>query len=272
VARRAEIFAVGNVVPRRVSYAISIDPARLLVENSDPADTLGDLWLSGKLPNDLTLSVGQFKLPIASEGFFLASNLLLPELSPVSLQFGDERALGAKLERWSRRFSYSLGVYNPELSAPNEAGAVKDLAGRVEVSPVPGLVLAGAGLARVGTVAAADQKNRVELDASLRRDLWALCGEVHVARDGDIPAGGAFVSAAAPLPRWEGAQLALRASLLGRDLRPEENQDALRELSLGVNYFLRKDASRFHASVSVFRGPNDADDKTQLLLGALFVL
>jgi len=166
--RRTEIKFSGQVIPE-VSFALMLDPAKVLefgsrdieVANQDPAPTdasrpekvsvlqptskvsaLQDFVITFRAVPYASLSVGQAKTPISYEGFGSSAELLFVERSEVGRIFGDQRDLGVFVHYRFDRFAYHIGLYNGAGANNLDTDAKKDLAIRLEVLPVEGLLVA----------------------------------------------------------------------------------------------------------------------------------
>ena len=150
--RRADFRLKGEIIPKKVSFATSIDPSKSFNAQATVVSTpTGTTNALTSLDNDrsviqdfyLTLQsdyvdfvVGQFKTPISSEANWSSGKLLFPERGLVSSVsglanggvsfiardetaarnfrgYGDNREVGFKLEKKiADVFYYSIGLYN----------------------------------------------------------------------------------------------------------------------------------------------------------------
>ncbi|MCC6216434.1 MAG: hypothetical protein IT376_16350 [Polyangiaceae bacterium] len=217
--RRAELRARGEVVPGVASFGVMIDPARVV--DSDPervtmpdgtestsrhstlrtASVLQDAFVTFISPW-VDVTAGQFKIPISWEGTQSSSKLLLPERASSSTTFGDRRDLGVKLtkcvvdrEGSGCAASYWLALHSGERQGTSEelaGSARKDVALRLEGSPLPWLLVGAAALASVGERDAAGARDRAELDLRVTPGDAVLQTEWIEARD-RVTSGGTTV-------------------------------------------------------------------------------
>ncbi len=299
--RRAEIHLKGEIVPRLVSYALMIDPAKVLefqgatigVANQDPppadpanpetvtvrqpvsaVSALQDFFITLQTPY-VEVSIGQFKIPVSWEGYNSSSRLLFPERALVSRAFGDQRDLGVRLTKSFRYAGYSAGVFNGAALNNLDNNNDKDLALRLEAYPIGGLVLGGVLYASVGE-RAANVKERYEADLRFERGPFLLQAEYIRAHDVNrtgtpVDAQGFYAAVA-----WtfrDVLQPSLRAGYLdpdiGRDLDPAApgGRDEVWHFDVGVNYYFRKHEAKLQLVYSRFQ----YDDRAaidEVLLGA----
>jgi hypothetical protein len=184
--RRAQIKLSGDVVKDTVGYFILFDLAKTVGLSSTAITQSGSSTVTGyKVATADTsplldfgvtykskfvdVTVGQWKTPISYEGTTSSSELLLPERSYVARYFGDYYDQGIKAEKKFEYLKYSLQVLDGVTGSTNKgstgAGTVvtgmsrtnqldnnrqKDLALRLEFTPVKGIMVGGAGLTSVG--------------------------------------------------------------------------------------------------------------------------
>ncbi len=184
---------------------------------------LQDFWVS-VLTDYADLSVGQFKTPISWEGFNSSSALLFAERALSSSSFGDKRDLGVKVEKRFKYLYYNLSLFNGAGANTYEFDHRKDLAVRIEATPVKGLMI---GSALQSTLRPAgshkDAKDRFEADFRLDMHGVIVQAEYLYARDWDASLkklvdgqGGYAAVAYSPVPEW---QVALRGGMLDEDVK-----------------------------------------------------
>ncbi len=165
--RRAELAVKGEILPKRVSYKVMIDPTKVRettkVTVAGPPDAMGnpttvdinnptsaisalqDFYITGKLGFG-ELSVGQFKIPVSWEGYNSSSKLIMPERAAVSKTYGDKRDLGLRLTKKFPKWGYSAGLFNGSGLNKLDNNNQKDVALRLEAYPVAGLTRRGRDL------------------------------------------------------------------------------------------------------------------------------
>lgn len=205
-ARRAEVSAVGEVIPKFLKYRVMFDPARVRdtlatatavnaagmpVTVSTPVSALTalqDLYLT--FQSELVdVSIGQLKIPISWEGLNSSAKIILPERAFVSNFFGDKRDIGLRVEKTFEKFGYHAGIYNG--AGPNnfDNNNQKDLSLRLEVYPVKGMMIAGMVYDAVGYRARAGTKDRWEGD--FRYETGPFLVQAEYIRAVDVRASGA---------------------------------------------------------------------------------
>jgi hypothetical protein len=281
--RRAEVTVRGEIIPKRVKYNIMADLSKEILkksqivedDNGDPVSvdkdddaTLQDAWVAYTLPNGADIQMGQFKTPIALEGFYPTAKLLFPERSIVSRNFGDKRDLGIALIQRKETFLYYLGYFNGGSLNELDKDNTKDITGRFEAYPKKGLTLATAALVQAFNTDEGSQKTRFEVDAKYEKKLLVLVSELHMATDGPKPSAGAYFAGLVPLPFDDRLQLGGRYSVLIRDLRAaaDEQFDSLQELTLGTNLYLKDHQAKLQASISRFIDVNPDKSFTEIII------
>jgi hypothetical protein len=278
--RRAEIKIKGDISPGLVSYGVMFDPSKLLPFSRSNVPVTGEMpppTTAGSVSvlqpgNDLgvlqdlyvtfqseyaDVSIGQFKTLVSLEGGMTsASKLLFPERALVARNYGDKRDIGVKVEKKiGDYFYYQVGLYNGSglnhLDDDNE----KDVGLRLEVYPVAGLTVAGAGYTTVGE---RDGLIRDRVEGDLRydaNDAFFIGEYIHgwdgpkAARfDGHGVYGGlgyTFVKRIQPI---------VRVGMLDPNLDVSGNRTAHYEF--GMNYYLRGQEARIGLSASAFDPQN----------------
>lgn len=281
--RRAEVVLKGDVVPGRAFFGVMVDPAKVLEPSSVTAvdasgqevratratsalSALQDFYVGVSTPV-ADISLGQFKIPVSYEGFHSSGDLIFAErallsrglgtlplagtsyksaaddLGLVGGGYGDKRDLGIKVEKRLGPVYYYVGLFNG--AGPNhlDTDARKDLAARVEVFPVTGLMLGVAGHAtlREGFRAVSGAKDRVEADARVEAGPALVQAEYLFARDFNAKTGrmtssqGAYLAVAGRLP--------LGFEVAGRfgwwDLDMDADQTQVWEAAGGIHYYLK---------------------------------
>lgn len=288
--RRAELHVKGEIVPSLVSYALMIDPAKVLeprdttltVANQDPPPTdptrpetvtarqpvsalsvLQDFFITYQSPY-VDVSIGQFKIPVSWEGYNSSSRLLFPERALVSREFGDRRDLGLRLAKSFRYFGYSAGVFNGAALNNLDTNNDKDLALRLEAYPIEGLVIGGVVYASVGA-RTSNVKDRYEGDLRFERGPFLFQAEYIRAHDvgnaGPAVDAQGFYGALA----WtflDVLQPCLRVGFIdpdvSRDIDPAVagGRDEVWHIDAGLNYFIRKNEAKLQLIYSRFQYDN----------------
>jgi hypothetical protein len=292
--RRAEISVKGEIIPKLVSYAVMLDPAKVLefrdttleVDNQDPAPSDPDVpeSVTAKQPasavsvfQDLFItlqseyvdaSIGQFKIPVSWEGYNSSSKLLFAERAAVAREFGDKRDMGIRLAKTFEYFGYSAGVFNGTTLNNLDGNNAKDVALRLEGYPVEGLVIAGVVYTSVGDRGEPGTKDRFEGDLRFEHGPFLVQAEYIRAHDvgssGPVDGHGVYGALAYTLIKV--LQPALRVGYLDQNvdqnLDPASGgRDELVQVDVGLNYLLRKHEAKFQLNYSRFeydeRTPNN---------------
>lgn len=293
--RRAEFSAKGDIIPGSITYALMIDPAKLLefrdadlpVANQDPAASDPDMpeSVTAKQPvsavsmlQDFIItfqseyvdtSFGQFKMPVSWEGYNSASKLLFAERSLVSREFGDKRDLGLRLAKTFKYFGYSAGLFNGVGQNNLDVDNAKDGALRLEGYPVDGLVVAGVVYATLWDRDTAGVKDRWELDA--RYDLGPVLIQAEYIHANDAgpgkPAiqGQGFYTAVAVRLLDDKLEPALRVGYLDPNVdanvdptTDSKERDEVWHIEGGVTYYIQKQEAKLVLNYARF----EYDDKT----------
>jgi hypothetical protein len=196
--RRAEIKLAGDIVRDTASFLVSFDPSATLKFTpstaaapsgatpttintyAPPANTgiLKLFWLTLKSPY-VEASLGQFKHPISYEGQTSSAELLFAERAYSTRYFGDTYDMGFRLEKKFDAFKYQVFLLNGSGQNQVDTNKQKDLAVRLEVTPIEGLMFSAAGLTSLGQRAAQDTtKDRIEVDARLNKSGLLIQGEL----------------------------------------------------------------------------------------------
>jgi hypothetical protein len=286
--RRLEISAGGELIPRFVKYRFMFDPSRVrdtltTVNAVDAAgnpvavktpvsalSTLQDAYItfSGEFADVL---LGQFKNPISWDGFNPASKILMPERAFVANLLGGQRDLGVRIEKTFTHFAYWFGVFNGAGQNNFDNNNQKDAALRVEVYPVPGMVIGGMTYDSVGYRTRAGTKDRWEGDFRYETGPFLIQSEYirnhDVFKDGAtaVSGQGAYVALAYKLKdlgsgNWKGdLQPVVRVGFYDPntdvDVDPTKvaasnfgGNDERMDYEVGLNYYLRNHEMKLQAS------------------------
>jgi hypothetical protein len=278
--RRAELRIKGEIVPEFIGYQVMIDPAKLLrtrdttipVENQDPPPTgeepeqvtvpvlsgdtsvLQDFFITF-MTDYVDVSLGQFKIPLSWEGYNSSSKTLFPERSRVSRHYGDRRDVGLRFEKKFDYFSYMGGVYNGDGLNTLDSNNQKDVALRLEVYPIEGLMVGAVGYTSVGEREEATTKDRAEVDARLELGDVLLQAEYLHGWDGstdDTRREGHGFYVAGGYTFFDALQPIVRFGFLDTDLDSEQAE--LTHYEFGVNYYFQKHEAKLQAVYGIFDG------------------
>ena len=287
--RRAEIKLKGALIKDSIEFALMIDPAKTLkfgsasapvapvVSPTDPtegdvpsvtvptapADTsiLQDFYITA-VSDYADVSIGQFKIPISYEGYNSASKLMFPERSPAGKLYGDRRDMGVRAEKTLGPIHYVATLVNGQGVNRLDNNNQKELYGRLEYSPIDGLMVAGAGGAAIGERATeTTTKERLEGDLRLEMANILLQFEYLHGWDGESDLarleGQAFYGAVG-YTILDRIQPVFRVSYTDKDI----DADGMRQWQYdgGVNYFVSGDNLKLQASYSYV----DEDDAEPL--------
>ncbi len=285
--RRAQLKAKGDLIPDRVKYAIMIDPAKTLrfgtadvpVQNQDPPasdpdspeqvtvatpprDTsiLQDLILTVVTPLG-NASIGQFRAPLTLAGVTSSTKLVLPEDPLVTRTFnGRQRDGGLKIEKKFEYVGYDLGLYNGQGPNQLDADRQKNLALRLEVYPLEGLILGGVGYVGIGERDDVATKDRVQGD--IRVDLANVLFQLEYLHAWDGPDGnrreGHGGNAVLGYTFAKRLQPVARLGFVDPDV--DEGDSITRHYEVGLNYFVLGDEVKVQASYGLFDTDQDPDD------------
>jgi phosphate-selective porin O/P len=298
--RRAELRIKGEILPKLLGFNVMIDPARALdnnrgslnvngggggtvtANNQGTVTILQDFMVSF-MSEYADLTVGQFKIPISYEGYNGSSKLLFPERAVVSRRFGDQRDLGIKLDKkLGKHFYYQAGVFNGEGQNKLDSNTQKDLALRLEVYPIDGIMIGGAGYMGATRRDSSPTKDRVEAD--FRLDLGNVLLQAEYIHGWDGPTNvarkeSAGIYAALGYTIMEKVQPLFRIGHFDSDVRgnlagnPNERgstapfSDEMTSYELGVNYFLRGHEAKLQAAWSRYVFP-DQLNRGEFILAA----
>jgi len=300
--RRTELRVKGEIIPKLFGFNVMIDPARVLDNNKGTLSVSGGGGGSVSANNQGTVTilqdymltfmsdyadftVGQFKIPISYEGYNSASKLLFPERSVVSRRFGDQRDLGIKLDKkLGKHFYYQAALFNGEGQNKIDSNTQKDLALRVEVYPIDGIMIGGAAYTGVTSRDTSPTKDRVEADFKL--DLANVLLQAEYIHGWDGATGQATArTESAGFYATVGYTIAEKIQPLFRigrfdsdvtkDLPGDPKQrgsaapfaDEMMSYELGLNYYLRGDNAKLQASWSKFVFP-DQNNRGEVIIAA----
>lgn len=292
--RRAELKFSGEILPETLAYKVMVDPAKVLetrdttvdVEGQEPEPTTPGSVTVAQPADKLSLfqdfaitylsefadvSVGQFKNGLSYEGFNSSSRLLLPERAPVSREYGDERDIGVSVEKDFEHFTYFVGVFNGTGLNLRDTNNQKDLAVRLELLPVEGLLFGAAGYTPLGERELPTTRDRVEAD--VRLDVANLVVQAEYLRGWDGPSdaqvtGHGFYGALG-YTFLGNLQPVVRVGQLDTDLdaNGSAGDDEFMHYDLGLNYYISGQNARLSASASVFDF-EDEPTQTDIILMA----
>lgn len=306
--RRGELRLTGQVTPR-VSGTIQIDPAKQLSNNAvtvpagggtvTPApnqanNILQEIQVSYLLRKDEKsthyFDIGQTKLPLGFEGDLISSPtlqvidraLLFRARDPFRGGYGDIRDNGANLRGTIGQFDYKVGVYNGlgERQNTTAASSPKAYIGRVVYKPagVPGLQVGlSAAHGNTGNTAGGPRTDRSVYNAfaQLKRDKLTLQGE-YLRGDSQLQnatsirdVDGYYAHVAYLFrPSLEGV---LRYDTF--DFNRHASGADVKEITLGLNYYLKGNNAKIQANLVRFEGdptapagasPSWRNDRTEL--------
>ncbi|MEI9941104.1 MAG: porin [Pseudomonadota bacterium] len=300
--RRAELRVKGEIIPKVFGFNVMIDPARVTdnnkstltvggggmgtvaVNNQGTVTILQDFMVSF-MSDYADLTLGQFKIPISYEGYNSAAKLLFPERAVVSRRFGDQRDIGIKIDKkLGKHFYYQVAMFNGEGQNKIDSNTQKDLAARVEVYPIEGLMIAGAGSMGAHARDSSPTKDRLEADFRLDLAHVLLQAEYIHGWDGATGQPTARVESAGfyavlgytiadkvqPLFRIGRFDSDVTKDLPGKSTERGSSapfSDEMMSYELGVNYFIHGDNAKLQASWSKFVFA-DQDNRGEVILAA----
>jgi hypothetical protein len=148
--RRLELKLQGDI-SKKIGFLAMIDPAKIVnldAQGRPRADArisvLQDVVVTLRHIPHANVSVGQAKVPISWEGYNSSARLLFVERAEAARLIGDQRDLGIWVHNRFSWIAYHLGVYNGHFANNLDADEHKDVVGRLELVPTPGLLLGGA--------------------------------------------------------------------------------------------------------------------------------
>ena len=305
--RRAELRVKGEIIPKTLGFNVMIDPARVLESNAGAvpvtAATKGDPspgtvavtnqgtitilqdYMLTFMSEYADVTVGQFKIPVSYEGYNSASKLVFPERSVVSRRFGDQRDLGIKIDKkLGKQFYYQVAVFNGEGQNKLDTNKQKDLALRLEVYPIDGIMIGAVGYAGVvdRDKTGVPTKDRVEADFKLdisnvllqAEYIHGWDGPTNVARTESAGVyavvGYTIADKVQPLFRIGHFDSDVRKDLPGANVERKSAApftDEMTSYEFGLNYFLRGNDAKLQASWSKFVFPQEKN-RGEVILAA----
>jgi len=301
--RRLELKVKGELIPKLIGFNVMIDPARALDNNKSTLDVkaadgtkvgsvsvnnqgavsiLGDLALT-VMSDYADVSVGQFKIPVSYEGSNSASKLLFPERAVVSRAFGDVRDIGIKVEKkLGKRFYYQVSAFNGEGQNKIDSNKQKDLAARLEVYPLDGVMVGLVGYTGVTHRDSSPTKDRLEAD--FRLDLAHVLVQAEYIHGWDGATGQAIarressgVYAALGYTFFDKLQPIVRIGHYDPDVSKElqgsgertnlPTGDEVTTYELGLNYYLLSDNAKLQLAWSRFHYESEPD-RGELIVAA----
>lgn len=296
--RRAEIRALGDIIPDLFSYNVMFDAARFLEpinqtvtlndgekvtfkQSPGSSSIISDFFVTLK-SSWVDASIGQFKIPVSWEGYNPAAKVLFPERSVVSMFYGDRRDMGIRLTKTFKLngedfIMYSAGAFNGSGQGILDTNNSKDLGLRLELYPIKGLMVGGVVYSTVGKRSEAGSKDRYEGD--LRFERWNFILQAELIHGVDTGAmakktdgQGWYVAAAfKPLDFF---QFAARLGRLDPDVDsnvvPTAANSALDEVWVyegELAYLFEKYEARLQLAIGRFEYDQRAD-KTQVIFAA----
>lgn len=305
-ARRAELRAKGEIVPKLIGYNVMIDAAKLLqfsstnvnVQNQTPppadpsqqervavpqppADTsiLQDAYVLA-MSEYVDVWFGQFKNLVSWEGYNPSAKVIMPERSLVSRTYGDRRDLGIKAEKKFEHLMYALAVFGGNgPNQPDTTNNQKNVVLRAEVYPIKGTLLGGLVYYAVGDRDAPNTQDRAEAD--LRIDLANVLFQSEYIQAWDMNATGTDrvegqgAYAALGYTFLDHVQPVVRVGFLNPNMHAANDGTGVYEL--GVNYFVKtgesKDEMKLQLSYSLFNNAQNyqntkGNNQNQVILNA----
>lgn len=279
--RRAELRVTGKIT-NRISGTVMIDPAKNLALNAvtvppgggavTPAvnqstNVLQELMLTYNLSQKENganfIDVGQYKIPIGYEGDLLSSSalplinraLMFQLRDPFGGGYGDIRETGARLRGNAGAAHYDLGVYNGFGERQNTVAQsdAKAIIGRLAYRPasVPGLALGISG--GTGSTGGAPRNDRTVINAfgAYTWDKWLAQAEY---LQGDAqPLGGGATRDVSSYYGTLGYSFTPKLQAVARYDYFDANRNAagfaVKDISLGLNYFIKGNNAKIQANI-----------------------
>jgi hypothetical protein len=297
-ARRAELRAKGEIIPKVVAYNVMIDPAKLLnftdqtiqVEGQEPAPTVpGEVTVQAP-PADTSIlqdafvtamseyvdvSFGQFKNLVSWEGYQSASKIIMPERALSSRTFGDRRDLGIKAEKKFDRAMYAVGLFSGQGPNQRDTNNQKNGVVRAELYPIEGAMIGALAYVAIGERDAPNTEDRAEGDLRLEIANVLVQAEYIRAWDmnsaGDERDQGQGAYGVLGYTFFEKLQPVVRIGFLDPDLDESDNHTVSYEL--GVNYYIQQNEMKLQLSYSLFDNSQNYQDSngenlSELILNA----
>jgi len=209
--RRAELKLAGDIVKDVASFMVSFDPAstykytqtnytvpngsttgtQTVTTYTPPGNTaaLKLFWVSIKSPY-VDAAIGQFKYPISYEGQTSSAELIFPERAYSTRYFGDTYDMGIRLEKKFDWVKYQVFLINGSGQNQVDTNLQKDLAVRLEFTPVQAFTFGGSGLASLWQrTTQATTKDKVEAFGRLNVSGLLIQGELLWGKTGSTAPG-----------------------------------------------------------------------------------
>lgn len=283
--RRAYFNMSGEVVKDRVGFRVELDAAKTFKYNAitangtttgytPPSDTgiLLDGYVTVK-SDYADVSIGQWKSPISYEAISSSSEQLLPERAHTTRYFGDNFDAGVRVDKKFELFKYSLQLLQ---GAPGgnqiDKNRQKEVALRLEFTPMKGIMVGGAGLTSVGQRTTQDTtRDVVEADVAFEHSDFIARGELlwqwrGVTKEGATRVKSRGMAATLAYTIAKKVQPVVRMSYLDVDQNltntAAANQplyakfglgtDEIRAYEFGINYLIDGKYAKIQASYSYF--------------------
>ncbi|HEY0075765.1 MAG TPA: porin [Abditibacteriaceae bacterium] len=274
--RRAELRVTGKIT-NRISGTVMIDPTKnlALVTPAAPAvpsvnqstNVLQELMLTYNLSQKENganfIDVGQYKIPIGYEGDLLSSSalplinraLMFQLRDPFGGGYGDIRETGARLRGNAGAAHYDFGVYNGFGERQNALAQsdAKAIIGRLAYRPasVPGLALGISG--GTGNTGGAVRNDRTVINAfgAYTWDKWLAQAEY---LQGDSqPLGGGATRDVSSYYGTLGYSFTPKLQAVARYDYFDANRNAagfaVKDISLGLNYYIKGNNAKIQANI-----------------------
>ncbi|HEX2730937.1 MAG TPA: porin [Polyangiaceae bacterium] len=281
--KRAEVTFKGDIIPSKVSYKIMFDPSKLLTLSATPpgtdattgavtAPTVTQNGASAMLQDvNLTYSsdyvdttLGQFKVPVSIDSLTPSNKLLFhdradivtgstsfraPSAFPTGA-YGERRDLGVKFDKkLGDYFYYNVSLFNGtgQNAAELPFDTEKDGALRLEVYPISGLTIAGAGLTTLGK---RNHQARDRISAAVRYEGNGLSATGEYITGWDTGAAGGKGLNGAGWYVMGGYQIGnlqpiVRVGQVDPNTDSAVKKDSWMKYEAGVNYYVQAQEVRF---------------------------
>ena len=291
--RRVEITGSGAIIPKFVTWRFMFDPMRVrdIPTTANAANaTTGGAAVVVRSYNTITMlqdaymtlqgefmdvTIGQFKAPISWDAYGSSAKIILPDRQFVALTVGGQRDIGVRVEKAFDKFSYVFGIVNGSGQNNIDTNNQKDVEGRVEVYPVPGMTIAGAFYDSVGYRTKVGTKDRWEGDFRYETGPFLIQSEFIYNRDMLADNGtllksfGGYAALAYKLKglgsgNWKGdlqpvvrvgyfdpnADVNVDPAATGADVKPFFTgvNDERFDYEFGLNYYLRGNEMKIQAA------------------------
>jgi phosphate-selective porin len=255
------------MISENVGYAVMIDPAKILPNSLDKADStkvnksqqvdnpktkqsdfaiLQDAYITYVLDNKhtLRLQVGQTKYPLTYEGLQSSSKLNFIERAEFTRIFGDKRDLGVELiGKPNAQIEFAFMVLNGNSQNKTDINRNKDFAGRVIFKPVEGWSVGGSFYKGFSGNDGRIPQHRMGGEAVYSKEAITAVGEFIFAKDDKVfPKKLQKGAYAAFLYAWNNQwQSGLRYEYANRSFEQNSSVPQTR-VTFGANYFVEKNA------------------------------